>query len=297
METTKKIAVACFIGGVICCGTALVFSPAYWWLGLFAGFAGGYLSYEFREIFRAVPHALRAASVASREYAHLRKEEFFASIKAWFRRPHPFLYTGLIVMLPVAFWLFPILWEEVNGMPEPLLTKVVIICVFSFGICFVSVMAVIIPFWLLAAIGAESKGVYWRKCYHEPFRWVTGNGQEVPATFANAVEWAIRGIFVIIKFFVWTLWKRLVIAVYRALCYTGRFFWYLFKLVHSEKRILCALDGTIGGAVSYIWFASVAATPVEQMVFIIFGGLLGAALGVINWEIVSKRILHVPVTK
>lgn len=55
---TKKIAVACFIGGVLCCvvcAVAFMFAPALWWLGVIAGFAGGYISYDFREFFKTRP--------------------------------------------------------------------------------------------------------------------------------------------------------------------------------------------------------------------------------------------------
>jgi hypothetical protein len=31
----------------------------------------------------------------------------------------------------------------------------------------------------------------------------------------------------------------------------------------------------------------------EQVMFVVFGGLLGAAFGVADWEIFSKRILRV----
>ena len=54
---TKKIAVACFIGGVLCCAVALMFAPVYWWFGLIAGMAGGYISYEFRKVLVAIPIA------------------------------------------------------------------------------------------------------------------------------------------------------------------------------------------------------------------------------------------------
>jgi hypothetical protein len=69
--------------------------------------------------------------------------------------------------------------------------------------------------------------------------------------------------------------------------------WYLFRLIHSEKRVLCAIDGTLGGAVSYIWLASATMTLVEQAMLVLFGGLLGAAIGVVNWELISKRIFQV----
>ncbi len=45
---TRKIAIVCFIGVVLCSAVALLVAPAFWWFGLLAGLAGGYISYEFR---------------------------------------------------------------------------------------------------------------------------------------------------------------------------------------------------------------------------------------------------------
>ena len=44
---TKKIALACFIGGALCCAVTFMIAPLYWWFGLLAGLAGGYISYDF----------------------------------------------------------------------------------------------------------------------------------------------------------------------------------------------------------------------------------------------------------
>ncbi|MEK7089596.1 MAG: hypothetical protein AAB920_02140, partial [Patescibacteria group bacterium] len=54
---TKKIALACFVGGALCATVALLVAPLYWWLGLIVGFAGGYVAYEFREVLKAIPIA------------------------------------------------------------------------------------------------------------------------------------------------------------------------------------------------------------------------------------------------
>ena len=73
-----------------------------------------------------------------------------------------------------------------------------------------------------------------------------------------------------------------------------RFGRHLFILIHSKERVLCATYGTLGGAVSYIWLARADMALAEQAALIVFGGLMGAAFGVANWEIVSKRLLHLP---
>lgn len=291
---TRKIAVACFIGGALCCAVALMFAPIYWWFGLIAGMAGGYISYEFREVRKAIPVALRAAGQGS-VYAW---DGLIASAKAWLSRPHPFFYIGAILALPFAFSIAPYLLFEMAKGPGTSALSVILLLV-AYG---EAVMILGAPFGIFAFIGARAV----ERCYWTPTMENSGGDQqkwfaelrekgyrESPLTYANATRWTAKGVLATVKFFAWTLWKYLAMAAWAMICFLGRFAWHLFKLIHSEKRVLCAIDGTLGGAVSYIWFASSAISFPEQMVFVIFGGLLGAAFGVANWEIVSKRILRV----
>jgi hypothetical protein len=88
-----------------------------------------------------------------------------------------------------------------------------------------------------------------------------------------------------------------LVVVWELLCFIPRFVWYLFKFIHSEKRVLCGIDGTLGGTISYACFTSTSMPFAEQVLLAVFGGLLGAVIGVANWEIVSKRILHVQVER
>lgn len=296
---TKKIAVACFIGGALCCAVALMFAPVYWWLGLIAGFAGGYISYEFREVRKAIPIALRAAR---RESVNT-WDSAIAKARAWLSNPHPFFYPSAVLITPLFVWLaysiIPHVTQEL--MKGPLLPFTIIIMPIFYaevvmGFVLLAWLA-LFPFFTFTFIGARAG----ERCYWQPFVTVEGkereahiqklheNGyREEPLTYLNVLRWAVIGVAVTIRFFVWTLWKRFAIGVWEMLC----FFWHLFKLIHSEKRVLCAIDGTLGGAVSYIWFASASMSFAEQAVLVVFGGLLGAAFGVANWEIVSKRILH-----
>lgn len=291
---TRKIAVACFIGGALCCAVALMFAPIYWWFGLIAGMAGGYISYEFREVRKAIPIALRAARQGS-VYAW---DGLIASAKSWLSRPHPFFYIGAVLALPFAFLIGPYLLFEMAKGPGTSVLSVILLLV-GYG---EAAMILGAPFSIFAFIGARVV----ERCYWTPTMENSGGDQqkwfaelrekgyrESPLTYANAARWAAKGVFATVKFFVWTLWKYLAIAAWATICFLGRFAWHLFKLIHSERRVLCAIDGTLGGAVSYIWLASSAMSFPEQVMFVIFGGLLGAAFGVANWEIVSKRILRV----
>ena len=293
---TRKIAVACFIGGALCCAVALMFAPVYWWFGLIAGIAGGYISYEFREVCKAIPIALRAAGRGS-VYAW---DGAIAKAKAWLSESHPFFYPAAIVVAPFYIWgasyLVPELMKPATSIGISALFSLIMVAI---GVlAFVEMTwAVIAPMAILAFIGARAG----EKCYWWPFLMPTNNMEKdvqeleakglrrEPLNYQNLARWSAKGLWLTLKFFA----KYLAIAAWATICFLGRFAWHLFKLIHSEKRVLCAIDGTLGGAVSYIWFASAAMSFPERVVFVVFGGLLGAAFGVANWEIVSKRILRV----
>ncbi len=300
---TKKIAVACFIGGAFCCAVALMFAPVYWWFGLIAGIAGGYISYEFREVCKAIPIALRAA----RRGSVSAWDSVIAKERAWFFKPHPFHYFAVIVVVPPYLWLMYYFVRELMG-PFTSIGEIVIfsliMLVFEVAIFVEMVLIAIGPLAILAFIGARVG----ERCYWWPFLMPTISTKKdvqrlkakglrrEPLNYINLARWVVEGLGLTILFFIWTLWKYLAIAAWATLCFLGRFAWHLFRLIHSEKRVLCAIDGTLGGAVSYIWFASASMSFLEQAVLVIFGGLLGSAFGIANWEIVSKRILRVSVS-
>lgn len=311
---TKKIAVACFIGGALCCAVALIFTPTYWWFGLIAGFAGGYISYEFREVRRAVPvAALRAAQEvrrvvpialrAAQKSGTAGWKDVIVKAKAWFSKPHPFFYPAAVITAPFYLWVVYhyVVPEFVEG--GVVGTFLFVIMFSALILAFVEATWVILaPFALLAFIGARAERCYWwpfllpayEAQIEEDVRDLEERGfRREPMTYLNALRWTVKGFCLTVMFFAWTLWKYLAIDVCEILCFFGWFAWHLFKLIHSKKRVLCAIDGTLGGAVSYIWLASASMSFAEQAVFVVFGGLLGAAFGAANWEIVSKRILRV----
>lgn len=300
----KKIALACFIGGVICAAVAFIFTPNLWWLGLFAGFASGYLSYEFRQVLQAIPEAWHAACRGSRSMweAEIKK------LKTWFAKPHPFVYPGALIGIPLFTWLARGFIAEcfrviVFG-PDPLLAAIIVgfcLIVMALFILFFCVPLILsIPFYTLAFIGARVA----ERCYWTPFlmeqheelhkeQLLSRGYLQEPLTYKNAFRWMIKGLLQVVLFFVWTLWKGLVIGICRVIWVIMCFLWHLFNLIHSKKRVLCGIDGTIGGMVAYLCFHSMYLSIPQHMLIVVFGGLLGAMFGVLNWEIVSKRILHV----
>ena len=83
--------IACGIGGAVCTLAALLFTPAYWWLGLFAGFSAGYISGDFGDVVEAVPLALSRAWEETDAWLR----ESARDVKEWFKRLHVAICSGL----------------------------------------------------------------------------------------------------------------------------------------------------------------------------------------------------------
>jgi len=299
---TRKIAMACFVGGAICVIVALIFTPMFWWLGLIAGFVSGYLAYEFQEVLKSIPKAFTVTYKWAIEcWKNADKKVIESS-----RKPHPFLYPSVAIsslLFLCRGWLFlsDLTIDSSISSPFFYLALIEAFCVYV-GI---SSMILCVPIVFLAFLGVRfGEKSYWvplimteDKHKEETIKALQARGLvEQPLTYRNTLRWVIKGIFIIIQFFVWTLWKYLAIGVYKSIQFLLLdFLWEVFKLIHSQKRLLCAIDGTLGGALSYVIFSSFVSTRIEQIVMVIFGGILGAGIGVINWELVSKRLLKLPV--
>ncbi|MDQ5949021.1 MAG: hypothetical protein QG589_147 [Patescibacteria group bacterium] len=265
---TKKIALACFIGGVICGAVALAVTPEIWWLGVLAGFAGGYISYEFRSVLAAIPLAWQSAKLAIPRKLRQTKHDFWQ----WLIKPRPFMYGGAV--LTAVFFAIQFSVGNFNPLPHhvvPMTEIEIFAAVFSWGVFF----------WLCTPIGAL---IYGATC-------LLGNkGEDVDKLNYQEAFYAFRkGVPYILRFLGWTMWKYVGLAISYVGYRIGSFLWHVIKLIHSEKRVLCGIDGALGGTLSYFLFRSYG----MPIITVIFGGLIGAALGVLNWEIVSKRILHV----
>jgi len=158
----------------------------------------------------------------------------------------------------------------------------------------------------IAVAGANAESCYWSDailiCWamyarDVKTRWDNKGYKEIDPTYLNVPRWIIIGLFInlgeVLIFLLWTMWKYLAIGIGKTICFFGRFSWHLFRLIHSEKRVLCGIDGAFGGLISYLWFSSSAGSlPEQAIMLVLFGGLLGAVVGVADWELISKRILQ-----
>ena len=281
---TKKIAVACFMGGILCVSLALLVSPHLWGIAILAGMAAGYLCYDLRDVLAAIPQACRKAYQEAPECWHTFLGVsgcVLAEMWAWFRKPHPFLCFGILLDLAtfsplLHLRILPDSWDAEQWFAAAVL------CTFYGVMCCTIIYG-------LAALGAHFvETSFWRTRLMalSPYLLKAGGFKEKPVTYLNVLRWLLEGLFLVIP--------TVAIVLLAGICFFGilRPLWLTFKFVHCHERILCAIDGTLGGLLSLLLLHSYIGSFLDAGLVIIFGGLLGAAFGVINYEIVAKRLFH-----
>lgn len=303
-RSTFQVALACALGALACALIAIAtgFHIGY---GILAGCITGYVAYEFRDVCRAIPIAFRAALRGSVSIY----DTNIARLQEWRSRPHPFLYPAMLITAPFyTRGLFSLMTSLVIG-DWPKLGRVAGIAFSVVGAPF-ALLAFIEASWfvafpmvILAFIGARAA----ERSYWWPMMMVENPAQaqtdaaileskglrQQALTYRNVGRWIAKGLGLTLLFFVWTLWKYVVIYAGMAIAFIARMLWALFKLIHSYERVLCALDGTIGGTVAYQFFISPERSIAQNAIAVAFGMVLGIGFGLVNYEIVSKRVLKV----
>jgi len=224
--------------------TALQLSNSFWWLGLFVGALVGYFAYQPMEVVRAVPHAWQAA---------------YGGTKTAFKTALPGLWLFLnmcLVFAPLSF-LLTILTTSPELMEQPFAMRWLVVAT-AFCSCFLSVSNL-----MCASV-------------HLP----KGRVKE------NLQKWNVVNVYfrVLPRAVVWTA-RHTPVALRALFIELPRILWkfskYLFVAIHSDVRVLCAVDASFGAAMG--WYFGNA----------IIGALLGGALGFLNYAIVTKRILQI----
>ncbi|MFA6446669.1 MAG: hypothetical protein WCW31_00235 [Patescibacteria group bacterium] len=249
-----KVFLACAFGAGIGSLVALQLSHWFWWVGLLVGGIVGYLSYEWKAVVQAVPHAFRAA------------------IKARLPRPGFAISFGLGVLTwNFMFWVSILCASEMIFKSLPLsytspLFKVLIILPFSISACIFTVM-------LFVSTVHEDMKDDWPKVrkiaiatfppvvvfWHIPraLVWFARKLPGAAIAICMSIAWAVGGLARFCK----------------------RFAWQMFIRIHSEKRLICGVDAMLGTAIGYMAHHA------------IIGALAGGIIGLINHAIVTERWL------
>lgn len=320
--TTWKIARACAIGGAVCVAVALAVAPMLWWLGLLAGFASGYFAYEFREVLVAIPYATRKAWRAANSGFRATvlgiigfpaaiwrmTADNVARVRKFFAEEHPFFYLGAMVF---AAWSAVCMWEFLQWIPaiaQPIVGS------FTFWVgavkemfaCYVVfALTTFFLFYVFIWIGAREENRFWADASLDQLEYgrygsvmtrrmeLESNGyREAPLMYGNMFRWLVKGIVVAVS----APGHVFVVLVWEALKFVFRCVRYLVLAIHSSERVLCGVDAALGGGIVAIRAIHQSALTLGQAcVAVAFGGILGAAFGVINYRVVAPRLAQYPV--
>lgn len=255
-----KVFVASAIGAAIGSLVALQVNTNFWWVGLLVGGIVGYLSYEWKEVVRAIPIAARAAFPALvRGMSEFVKE----MREAWtwaFGRPRPFVYLHLLFGAVFSFLLSGDIFKTINfeSSPSPL--------------CALFCIAILLLF-LLSTIS-----VLLFLCIHIPYCFEEDDCEYCENFFSETSYLKTTKMYFleIPKAWVKVLWELVSSMT------TGfvRFGWKMFLLIHSERRLLCGMDAMLGACVGYFSGS------------VLVGALAGGILGVVNYVYVTERVLR-----
>ncbi len=289
---TRKIASACFMGGVafVC---MVLLAPHLWWAALLMGFVAGYLAYEFQEALQTVRYVV--GELAGRET----RELLGSGIKYIFRG-RPLGQLTLLLSVPTAFLLL-FFAQGVHGIlcSTPHLEQGTVReyralwCVLFALSCMVNLgflrhwaylgMEKTKEFSLEGLLDSERgyrlsrQYPYVRSTYPAFFGWLRAGFPNLRREIGSWLWWGMALPF------------RIIGGIFRGT------FWVL-KEIHSEKRMLCGFHSVLGGVVPVLLFGT--GDGVGEKIFItLLGGFTGALFGVVFWRVVSIRILGLAASK
>jgi len=268
MSSKFKILLSCLIGSGIGTFIALSVNSWFWWTGCLAGGLIGYLSFNFKNVIRAIPNAYKAIDN--------RKADLLEAV------------------LILVFFSLPIGYAIIfNYLVESFLPVMGMKIIFLEGLCyiFLSMGALAIVEKLLKdGLDIEIFGSRTQSRHLMRFIFICsplGLALEIIvflAFFVYYLYYALYNLFYGIYIFV----KYLILGVLSMPIICWKILKQLFLLIHSEIRLLCAIDSLVGVVAGYIISQ---AYSLNLLTGVMIGMAVGALLGLANYQIFSVWIL------
>lgn len=286
----------CFIGGAI---TVLVWTymifviKSHFWIGgvpaILSGLASGYIFYRFKNLITKIPvawrYAERASGITFRKSSKLIRELF---------QPHPVFHSISI------FIILCVLANNLLFLPDILKGGISSILIFS-------ILGVLVGIGGLVCINLSATILAIRFKINCPDFLIKDGGYrraghiDLPLTYKNILylflispAWLVVEVFRnLTLFFFWYLWKWAAYPLY----FIGLFIFKLFVLIHCIERVMCAVDGTLGGILVTWWAYSYSSFPYWTVpLMAVLGGISGIAFGEFNRLVVLRKWLpnHIP---
>lgn len=266
-----KIVVASALGAFIGSLVGLQFTPSLWWIGMIVGGLVGYVSYEFGTIVRAIP----VAATQARYLVNRAQNVNYPQIGKALRGLGIAIAYGVGVIIVMAafcvsaglMWTLPITGLVALDHPFNLLANIRHLLVWT---CFAGILM-----WTGTLSVIQELGMSYlsnRQLYAIVYFKAT--------PFGILFYWLPRGIWALIRGLIWTI-NFLVKAIVFVAFLASK----LFTLVHTDRRLLCAIDAALGAGAGMLTH-----NP-------LVGAIAGGLIGLIDYELVSKRLLKVESTQ
>ena len=253
---TLKIFMSCALGAGIGALIALQLNHYFWWIGILIGGFIGYISYEFNRVIAAIPLAWR---YATKNISIWKPYRYRPNKQTWKDGIFSIVYVLQLLISWVVVCIIIGLFLSDGVLLKLLFSMALVACIWSLAII------MIIPIVIISGEATKDTRQF---------------------SMELLIHW--NSLSVLCFYFpkmMWCIGKALIVGMPYFLFAVGRFFKYLFLLIHSDIRLLCGVDAAIGACVGY--FAG----------SVIIGVVAGGVFGVINYELITKRVLGIIPTR
>jgi hypothetical protein len=251
-----RVFVACALGALVGTLVALELNAYLWWVGLVVGATIGYLSFEFKKVVTAIPAAWGKATVWWRTGTKVTPKNM------------AIVWLGLMMMNAN----FVILTAIIDRLPGPH-TKPLSLQESLSLLMWMAVLYVPIAFFWTRLNPELQVSMGWLSIRRgNPFAvWIYYPLKAIFYWLPKGIVWTvphIPGALVASQQFLW----KIIATIFH-------FVKFLFLEIHSDLRILCAVDAAVGACIGYLAGSA------------LIGGVVGGIFGVLNYVVVSKKIL------
>jgi len=276
MKRSMSVFLACAIGAGIGSLVALEIAHAFWWVGLVVGLATGYLTYEIKAVGWAIVSAWRAV-FGWRPSPVFRKKLIFAFVTGSFS----VCWVALLII-------YHNLTDGLNfqGIISSVLhTLTFVNPLLAIFVACIVLLGSVAPVMIIGGMAL----IFGLICVYSPFEGsdeqFDGPGLIMVSPPAVIFVWLPIGIWLCLKKIPAAIAAigRLVAGIPRFVCHlvllSADFIWLVFLAIHSEVRLLCGVDAMLGAAIGYYAGSAV------------IGAIAGGILGVINYALITERVL------
>lgn len=272
-SNATRILVVCTLGTLLGLGIAFQLPSLIWWLAAPIGAVIAGALYASPEIVRFAPLAAEKALVGlnyppkipEAVAAHFRSIRNSSQAEKWFAASWAMLAVKYILVI-ILLLVIPV--EELKGSPDMVYTSLLVIGILSYYLP----LGIIIKYRVSQA-RKESSEEHLRNARRTFF-------------LTNPVGFLIYLVRVILS-----ITPTVLRAIYQSSIFLARFLVQLFTLVHSKILTIVLVDTTFSILFTYILLVRI--FDLQPGPTLLLGGILGGLIGVVNYEIVSKRILRI----